>query len=390
MNRERRHVVHIVGTLQSGGVQSWILGFASSPALAPDRHSVICVYGKQGELVPTFESAGIRVHSCRFPWPDSLPLPSYRAARWVRQRLQFTFPRRLARLLRKLEADIVHTHVTSRIDLQAVGVLEKASLPWVWTIHGRYRPEREERERWARAARLAARGRGRVTAVAEALAEDFVEQGIGPRSQVEVVYGGADIQRFRNGGSRDPGVRARLGIPADAVLFGSAGRLVPEKAYEIFVRAAALLRPRGVPAAFAIAGKGPREREIAAEVERLGMGDRFHLVGYQEDMPSFLKQLDVFVLSSRSEGFPLALIEALASGLPCIATSVGGIPELLGEEDGVIVPPESPEALVRAMEEMFSASARARYARAGPAIAGRFTYDACAGRFSSIYSSLLP
>jgi glycosyltransferase involved in cell wall biosynthesis len=384
-----RHIVHILGTLKAGGVQQWILGFAGSAALSRDRHSVICVYDNRGELAPSFRRAGISSAACPFPYPPSLPIPSYRAARWIRHRLQGTFPWRLARLLSRMKADLVHTHVTTRIDLQASGVLRRARLPWVWTIHGRYRPKGAELERWRRAARLARGGRARITAVAAPLAAAFAEEGAGLPGEVEVIPGGTDLSRFRPGGQRDAALRAAWKVPPDALLFGSSGRLVPEKAYEVFIASAARLRQSGADAYFVIAGSGPLAAELEREIARHGLADRFRLVGFQRDMPAFLEQLDVFVMSSRTEGFPLSLLEAMGSGLPCLATDVGGVRQMLGESGGLIVAPESPEALAAGLSAMLSPETRADYARRSLPLADRFTYDACAARFDEIYASLL-
>ena len=167
-----------------------------------------------------------------------------------------------------------------------------------------------------------------------------------------MIHGGVNVARIGLVPPRDDAWRARLAIPSGAILFGSAGRLVNEKAYEVFVDAAACLVRAGAEIHFAIAGDGPLRDTLAAEISRRGLSERFHLVGYEPDIRAYLAQLDVFVLASRSEAFPLALVEALAAGRPCIGTNVGGIPEMLGDGGGLIVPPESPERLSEAMRMM--------------------------------------
>lgn len=386
---EKRGVVHVVGTITWGGVATLVRGMASSPALSAYRHSVICVFGIEDQLVEELQCVGIKAASCPFPWPNSLPIPSYTVSRWIRHRLELTFPWRLAGLLQRLKADLVHTHVTSRIDLQADGVLRRARLPWVWTIHGQYGPSGAELSRWRRAAELAGERRTCITADSGPLADDFVCRGLGRKDSVRVVHAGADVVRFRGDTSREQGWRSRRNIREDAVLFGSAGRFVREKAYEVFARAASLLVEGGANAHFVIAGDGRLRAELESEIARLGLERYFHLIGPETDMPFFLRQLDVFVLPSRSEGFPLALIEALASGLPCIATRVGGVPEMFGHNGGLIVPPESPAELAEAMRAMLSPATRESYGRRGPALAQQFSVDNCASEFADVYASLL-
>jgi glycosyltransferase involved in cell wall biosynthesis len=384
----RPHVVHVVGTPGTGGVQNLIFDLAASPAGRRYRHSMLCLFAGHEEFAQRFRDAGIAVDSCPVPWPDSLDLGSYRVSRWFRHRLSFTFPFRLARVLRRLGADIVHTHLAHRIDLQADGVLRRAGLPLVWTIHGQYRPEGRELERWRRVTRLAAGRPSAITAVAQELARDFRARGLDHPDGIHVTRGGTDLSRFLPR-PRDPAWRAHWHIPPDAVLLGAAGRLVPEKAYEIFVRAAVRISREGSDAHFVIAGGGPLREFLEAEIERAGIGPRFHLVGFEHDVPFFLSQIDVFVLSSRFEGFPIALIEALASGLPSIATPVGGVPELLGTDGGLIVAPESEEELAAAMRTMLDPKTRAAFASRGPAIAGRFSIERAAYRFAQLYSHLL-
>ena len=122
-------------------MQNLIFDFAASAAGRAYRHTLLCLFGVDDDFAARFRAAGIEAASCSVPWPESLDLGSYRASRWLRHRLTFTFPFRLARALRKLSPDLVHTHVSHRIDLQAEGVLRLAALPLIWTIHNQYRPE---------------------------------------------------------------------------------------------------------------------------------------------------------------------------------------------------------------------------------------------------------
>jgi glycosyltransferase involved in cell wall biosynthesis len=385
----RPHVVHLVGTPKTGGVQNLILDLAASSAGRRYRHSILCLFGAPDDLARRFRDRGFGVESCPVPWPDLLEIGSYRASRWLRHRLAFTFPFRMARVLRRMEPDLVHTHVSHRIDLQAEGALLRAGLPFVWTIHGQYRPEGRELARWHRATRLAAERASAITAVAEDLARDFRARGLDHPDGIQVTRGGVDVARFHGRKPKDPAWRARWGIPAGAVVVGASGRLVTEKAYEVFIRAAARVGRASNDVHFVIAGEGALEKVLRQEIDRAGLKDRFHLVGFERDVPFFLGQIDVFVLSSRFEGFPIALIEALAAGLPAIATPVGGVPEMLGRDGGLVVPPESEEALAEAMRSMLDPGTRASFSARGPGIAEHFSIDACAAGFDRLYSRLL-
>jgi glycosyltransferase involved in cell wall biosynthesis len=384
----RPHVVHVVGTAGAGGVQNLIFDFAASAAGRAYRHTLLCLFGVDDDFAARFRAAGIEAASCSVPWPESLDLGSYRASRWLRHRLTFTFPFRLARALRKLSPDLVHTHVSHRIDLQAEGVLRLAALPLIWTIHNQYRPEGRELERWRRVTRLAAGRPSAITAVADDLVRDFHARGLEHPDGICLTRGGVDLSRFREKQPADPAWRARWGIPENALLIGAAGRLVDQKAYEVFIRAAKRLAA-GPDVHFVIAGGGPLRRALVSEIARAGLKDRFHLVGFEEDVPRFLSQLDVFILSSRFEGFPIALIEALAIGLPTVATPVGGVLEMLGNDGGLIVAPESVEELSGALEKMLDPKVRAAFGSRGPAIAEDFSIEMFADRIANLYERLL-
>jgi glycosyltransferase involved in cell wall biosynthesis len=349
---------------------------------------MICVIGLQGALAQNFETAGIQAFSCPFPWPEKLSIGSYRLSRWIRHQLQATFPTRFATLLRRIKADLVHNHISSRIDLQARGI-DRAKLPWVWTIHGLYKPEGVEIMRWRKAAQSIIRSKGCITADSKAVADDFIKRGFGGSDSIRIVNAGADVVRFDARIPKDRQWRAGWNIPEDAIVFGTSGRLVPVKGVDLFVQASAKLIHGGMRAHFVVTGDGPLASDLKSEILRLGIQDNFHLTGFQADVPRILRHLDVFVLPSRSEGFPLSLIEALAMGLPCIATNVGGVSEMLGDNGGLIVRPDSPDDLANAMRAMLSPPLRMKYAQSGPALAHRYSYENCAASFAEVYANLL-
>jgi glycosyltransferase involved in cell wall biosynthesis len=381
-------IVHVVGTLGGGGVQRLILTAAAAPALSGFSHSLICLEGVRGPLLPQFREAGIEARFCPFLWPSSGEFAPYRASKWVRQQLAWTFTRRLARAISDLGAAIVHSHVSQRIDEQAEAAIAVARVPWVWTIHGMYRPEGSELDRWKRAARTLETGRGRVMAVSEAIVSDLEARGVRPPGGARLVHGGVDFKAFSGAAPDRESLRARLKIPKDVVVMGTVGRLTPVKGYDVLVAAAEVLVRKGLPVRVLIGGEGRLRPALEDEIRSRGLQGSVSLVGFQSDVRGFLSSLDVYVQSSRSEGFGISLLEALAVGLPCVATDVGGTAELLGGDTGVLVPAEDARSLAEALERLCSPPVRSSVARNAAEVAARYSIDVTARKWAEIYDEV--
>jgi glycosyltransferase involved in cell wall biosynthesis len=170
-----------------------------------------------------------------------------------------------------------------------------------------------------------------------------------PAHQVEVVRNGIDTRRFAFAGPR-------AGGPAVFV-----ARLAPEKDVPTLLRATALICRQRPGFRLAIAGDGPSLPEMRRLVSDLNIADRVQFLGLVHNVPALLAEARLFVLSSISEGVPLTLLEAMASGLPVVATSVGGTPEVVNDcETGLLVPPRDPPALAAAMTRLLDDNDLAR------------------------------
>ena len=170
-----------------------------------------------------------------------------------------------------------------------------------------------------------------------------------PPDRIAIFPNGFELSRFQG---HDPSaLRERLGMLEPEPIVGSVGRLVPQKGFELLVKAMQLLRVWGLSPRLVIAGEGPMRDELSALAQAEGLGDYFILPGQLEDIPSFLAGLTLFVFPSRQEGRSNALAEAMAAGLPIIATDIPGNDELIAhEQTGWLVPLEDSSALAQAME----------------------------------------
>lgn len=169
---------------------------------------------------------------------------------------------------------------------------------------------------------------------------------------------------------RRDGAAPRLEAPT----IGTVTRLQRAKGVDVFLEMAAKVRGRAHDARFVIVGDGPDEDALRSQAERLGLADSCEFVGHSNDVAGHLARFDVFVLSSRWESHPLALLEAMAARLPVVATAVGGVPEIVRHGiDGILVPPNDPGAAAHAVQRLvvdgetaarLAASGRRRYERA--------------------------
>jgi glycosyltransferase involved in cell wall biosynthesis len=292
--------------------------------------------------------------------------------------------RRLRALVRERGIDVVHTHMP--LPAAAARLALPGRTPaFVHTEHnmwGRYRLP----TRLANAATY--RRNARVIAVSGGVAAS-----IRSSVPVEVVVHGADTSLVVRGpGARDE-ARRRLGLPADVPVVGTVGNFTAKKDQATLVRAFAALPPEpelAEPrAVLVLVGLGPLEGDLRALATAEGVGDRVLFAGSRDDVFELLPGFDVFALSSRFEGLPISLLEAMATGVAPVVTPVGGIPEVVTDgRDGLLVPPGDPGALTAALARVLGDGAlRARIAAEARDRAAAFDLVHAVRRAEAVYVS---
>ena len=184
----------------------------------------------------------------------------------------------------------------------------------------------------------------RCVAVSKAVYNDMIKRQI-PSKKITIIYNGIDfnIQETEKDKSS---MRKHFNIPNDAFVIGTAGRLVKEKGMEIFIRGAALFLKNNPKAFFLIAGDGPLLASLQMEVKRLGIEENILFLGFIDRIYDYLSILDIFVLSSLTEGLPMILLEAMNAGCPVVCSNVGGIPEVVDDKiNGEIIEPGDAKGL---------------------------------------------
>jgi glycosyltransferase involved in cell wall biosynthesis len=237
--------------------------------------------------------------------------------------------RRLARLFAMHDVRIVHAHQYAPFFYAAVArLLAWRNMPIVFTEHGRDHPDFRRTKR-VLANRCLLGRRDRVIGVGECVGRalrDF--EGISA-NRIEVVYNGIDVTAYGGSATQRTAVRQSLGLADDDVAIIQVARLNVLKDHPTAIRAMAQLVTCCPRAKLLLVGDGEERPKIEALVAELGISSQVKLLGTRRDIAGLLSAADVFLLSSISEGIPLTLIEAMAAGLPCVSTAVGGTPEVI-------------------------------------------------------------
>ena len=308
--------------------------------------------------------------------------------------------RRVRQLIESLQPDLLHAlHLTSYGFLGALSGVRPLVIS-VWGTDVLEAPRLTPFHGWL--TRFALRRADAITATGLHLATETTRYA--PRSKrVTVVPYGVDLERFvpkpaRT--SRAPSTPLRAGSARAAnvspqVVIGTAARLSPEKGIAYLIEAFAALRRRfGERLTLRLAGEGPERQKLEALARRLGVGDAVDFRGWleHEELPAFLRELDVFVLPSTAEGFGVAAVEASATGLPVVATSVHGIPDVVRDSvTGLLVPAKDATALATAIGRLVEDEGlRRRLGAAGREyVAQRYDWRRNAAQMELIYRRLL-
>jgi glycosyltransferase involved in cell wall biosynthesis len=242
---------------------------------------------------------------------------------------------RLTRFLIRGGYDLVHTHTAKAGTLGRIAARMAGVPVVVHTVHGwvftAEHPASHSRV-YLELERMLASWCEALVVVAENDREEGLALGVGRPRQYELIRSGIELEAYRDPPLSRAEARRRIGLPEDAFVVGSVGRLSPPKCPEVAVAAFHRLAARCPRARLVVVGDGWQRGEVEAEVARLGLADRVYLLGLRMDVPVMLRAFDAYLLTSSHEGLPRTLPQAMAAGLPIVATRVGGVPNAV--EDG--------------------------------------------------------
>ncbi len=385
MNQQRVRVLHVLEAT-IGGTKRHALTLVSGLDRATFDVTVACPLVRseaQGDtsFVADVRQAGIPV----------LPVPMVRAVRpWQDARAAGA----LYRLLRRQPFDIIHTHSSKAGILgRAVGrAATNAKL--VYSPQGFYflGSSGMGRHVYLNLERLAGRLTDRLIALSASEREVAVANGVIAPQRVALIENGVDACEVRQRAQGAPDLAA-LGIPAAVPLVGTLARFIPQKAPEDTLAVFARLHASAPAAHFLWIGHGgPSEREIRARAAALGLADQVHFLGYRADALAWVRLLDVFLLTSRWEGMPYSILEAMALAKPIVATAAVGTSDVLEHNrTGMLAPVGDVDSLAAHAARLLDDSGRAQAlgARALRAVETRFSQQRMLDKTQALYLSVL-
>jgi L-malate glycosyltransferase len=360
-------VLQVVLSLNPGGTERLVIELTRR--LCDAIPMAVCCLDEPGEWAAELQRAGIVVESLR-----------------RRQGFDARLGRDISRIARANGASVMHCHQYSPFVYGSLARMWGANCRMVFTEHGRLsdaRPSRKRRAVNVIFSRLA----DRVFAVSEDLRRHLVEEGF-RADTVDVIYNGIDLGPGMNGG-RSHRVREQFNLEPSALIVGSVGRLDPVKDIATILAAMVDAR-RSHPAELIIIGDGPERVRLETGATESGIGRHVHFLGYRSDARDWLGACDVYVNTSVSEGISLTILEAMAAGLPVIATRVGGTPEILDSTCGILVPPRDPQAVANALVQLACDPER-RHTLGQAArrrVEERFTLDRMIQQYGDVYRAV--
>ncbi len=370
------HVTHVVLTLDCGGLERTVLDLVREGTRLGQKVSVVCLEGPGawGTQVEILGGRLVCVHK--------------------RPGLKLRRIKELQAVLDELRPDVLHTHQIAALFYsgpiaRSIGIPVIVHTEQSNNLSGTVSSIRRMRL-WL-LMRLATRHVSRFFGVSENIAFTVLKSRLLPESKVFVVPNAVDFERFSI--RTDPSaLRRSLGIPVEGLVIGTLGRLNEIKRQDLLIRAFAQVRTKIPSAHLLLVGDGPMHNDLRALAESLGVADSVHFAGYQAEPVPYLQAMDVFALTSRIEGTPLAVLEAWAAGLPVVASRVGGLVRLVEEgKCGLLFDSGDQHALAEALTGLLQDKDKARqFGEAGRQRAySMFSLAAMAKEYQRHYLELL-
>lgn len=370
---EKINILHIYQNSKIGGVQQQLLSLLK--AYNRERFNpIFCCLGPKEEIGKEIEGTGI----------EFIPLNKLRY-----NRFSPGIVLELHRLMKKKQIHVVRTH-RYRSNLYGRLAAFLAGVPVIIaSVHDNYRTDKRPKRRIMN--RILSKITDKIVAVSEDVKEDIMRYDRIDPSKIEVIPNGIDVERF-NPEKNTTDIRKEFSLEEDDIVIGFIGRIVTAKGLEYLLDALPYLKGEFKSIKFLIVGEGSLVEELKERAKKNNIFDNILFTGKRRDIPEILASINIFVMPSIAEGFPNALLEAMAMGKPIVTTEVGGIPEIVKNGfNGLLVPPRDTVSLSKAIKELISNDRLA--AKLGQAardlVHDNLSIKAIAQKWQSLYLSIL-
>jgi len=370
-DRKRVRVAHVTFDMRIGGAERVIVNLVRHTDRGLFDVSVICLEGRLGPFGLQLEAEGTSILQL-----DRKPGFDWRLIGQI------------CEAIRRHQIDILHCH---QYTPYVYGVLGAAmtGCKVIFTEHGRFFPDLKKRKRMIVNPLLHILT-DRVTAISEATRQALAVNESFPEKAIQVIYNGIDRPDYGQIDRKQK--RAEFGIDPDAFVMGTVARLDPIKNHPMMIRALKRLQGQSRRPILLIVGDGPERDKMAALASKLSVSEAVVFTGYRDDAEQMYPLMDLFLLTSFSEGTAMTLLEAMAAGLPAIVTDVGGNPEIVEQNrTGFIVPSDDAAALAEKVNILMNDPDQrgAMQAAASAHFETRFTANEMAAAYEKLYRSVL-
>ena len=390
-------VIHVITRLDMGGSAQETLLTVSS--LNPQNYEVILIKGSTSESAMTsteLQSANQQLAAACDRGVEIINLPSLvrRISPWNDLK---TFVL-LWSLIRRHKPHIVHTHtskagVLGRLAAWLAGVPIIIHKPHGHVFYGHFGP------RLSRLFLFIERLLGGITDQVVALtpmeARDYLSLRVLKADKISTIHSGVELNRYHITEKERQQKKKELGISPDSLVVGYVGWLIPIKGVTYLVNAMARVAEKYPKSLLVLVGKGDDKGEeevhLRKQVEHVGLADKVRFLGWRSDVDEIMGCFDIFVLPSLNEGMGRVLVEAMAAGLPIVASRVGGIPDLVKDgQNGLLVPAADAPALAKAISDLLAdKEKRNRMGKAGKKICRAYSAEAMVEKIDNLYAELL-
>lgn len=366
---DRPHVVHVIYELGTGGLENGLVNIINR--MSAYRHSIVCLT-RSGVFADRI-TADVDIYELNKKAGHDIGMF------W-----------RLWRLLCRLRPAIVHTRNLAALETQILGLL----MPRVKRVHGEHGRDMDDLDgsnpRYRFLRRIMRPLVHRYITVSEDLASYLRSTIAVPEAKIRQIYNGVDTQKFSavKGAAVDDLPVSFIG---DVTVIGTVGRLAAVKDQPTLISAFARICHQ-YPVRLLIVGDGPQRALLERTIDECAIREKVFMAGDRSDVPALLGVMDIFVLPSLAEGISNTVLEAMASGLPVIATKTGGNPELVrNEENGLLVPVGDVEALAAALARLLANSDQVDQmgANARSRVKQEFDWSRTVARYQGVYDELL-